>query len=194
VRVLGTACGLGVSGSGWVAGDGLVVTNAHVVAGQDDTTVQVEGAGPELAAQAVAFDPADDVAVLRVTGLQAPPLRVRDDVPAGTAAALLGFPQNGPYDVRAARMGATRSAISDDAYGRGPVTRSIVPLRGVVRHGNSGGPLVDEDGQVVGTVFASMVGEGQRGGFAVPNAVVERVLESRPPRADGPVGTGSCAR
>jgi S1-C subfamily serine protease len=190
VRVLGTACGLGVSGSGWVAADGTVVTNAHVVAGQDDTTVQLRGEGPELRARPVAFNPSDDIAVLRVEGLDARPLPIRDALPAGTAAALLGFPQNGPYDVRAARMGQTRRTIADDAYGRGPVTRSITPLRGLVRHGNSGGPLVDEEGRVVGTVFAATVGESRHGGYAIPNDVVQEALR----RADGPVGTGPCAR
>jgi S1-C subfamily serine protease len=193
VRVLGTACGLGVSGSGWVTNGGLVVTNAHVVAGQDDTTVQLRGTGPRLDAEAVDFDARNDVAVLRVGGLQAPGLPLRDDVPAGTSAALLGFPQNGPFDVSAARIGAEQTAISDDAYGRGPVTRSIVPLRGTVRHGNSGGPLVDEDGRVVGTVFASTVGDDQRGGFAVPNPVVADAL-NRAREAAGAVSTGPCAR
>jgi S1-C subfamily serine protease len=190
VKVLGTACGLGVEGSGWVTTDGLVVTNAHVVAGQDDTTVQLEGKGPRRAATAVAFDERNDVAVLRVSGLRAPGLALRSTVPAGTAAALLGFPLNGPYDVRAARMGETRAAISDDAYGDGPVTRLIAPLRGTVRHGNSGGPLVDTAGRVVGTVFASTVGGGTPGGYAVPNAVVRTVLAG----ADRRVSTGPCAR
>ena len=188
VKVLGTACGLAVEGSGWAAGDGLVVTNAHVVAGQDDTTVQVRGRGPRLPATAVAFDPRNDVAVLRVDGLEGEGLDLRVDVPAGTEAALLGFPQNGPYDVRPARMGAERIARTDDAYGRGPVTRAIVPLRGRVRHGNSGGPLVDEHGRVVGTVFAATVGTQHRGGYAVPNGIVERALAE----AAGPVSTGPC--
>jgi len=188
VKVLGTACGLAVEGSGWAAGDGLVVTNAHVVAGQDDTTVQVRGRGPRLPATAVAFDPRNDVAVLRVDGLEGEGLDLRVDVPAGTEAALLGFPQNGPYDVRPARMGAERIARTDDAYGRGPVTRAIVPLRGRVRHGNSGGPLVDEHGRVVGTVFAATVGTEHRGGYAVPNGIVERALAE----AAGPVSTGPC--
>ena len=188
VKVLGTACGLAVEGSGWAAGDGLVVTNAHVVAGQEDTTVQVRGRGPRLPATAVAFDPRNDVAVLRVDGLEGEGLDLRVDVPAGTEAALLGFPQNGPYDVRPARMGAERIARTDDAYGRGPVTRAIVPLRGRVRHGNSGGPLVDEHGRVVGTVFAATVGTEHRGGYAVPNGIVERALAE----AAGPVSTGPC--
>ena len=71
VRVLGTACGLGVQGSGWVAADGVVVTNAHVVAGQDDTSVQVGGQGERLDAQAIHFDVRNDLAVLRVPGSRA---------------------------------------------------------------------------------------------------------------------------
>ena len=191
--MLGTARGLGGEGSGWVTADGLVVTYAHVVAGEDDTTVQLQGRGPHLRAQAVAFDERNDVAVLFVSGLRAPGLRLRGEVPAGTSAALLGFPLNGPYDVRPARMGQTRSAIADDAYGNGPVTRSISPLRGVVRHGNSGGPLVDEQGRVVGTVFASTVGGSRPGGYAVPNAIVSRRLGSAAP-AGRRVSTGPCAR
>ncbi len=193
VKVLGTACGLGVEGSGWVTGRGLVVTNAHVVAGQDDTTVQLQGRGGRLPARAVAFDERNDVAVLAVAGLNAPRLRLRGDVPSGTSAALLGFPLNGGYDVRPARMGQTRSALADDAYGHGPVTRSIAPLRGLVRHGNSGGPLVDARGRVVGTVFASTVGGDHPGGYAVPNAVVQDVLAGIG-SARATVSTGPCAR
>jgi S1-C subfamily serine protease len=170
--------------------DGLVVTNAHVVAGQSDTTVQLEGRGPHLDATAVGFDDRNDVAVLRVPGLRAPGLAMRAGVPAGTSAALLGFPLNGPFDVRAARMGEARTAISDDAYGNGPVTRLIAPLRGRVRHGNSGGPLVDAGGNVVGTVFASTVGDARPGGYAVPNAVVRKVLKG----VGSKVSTGPCAR
>ncbi len=189
VRVLGSACGLGVSGSGWVAGGGLVVTNAHVVAGQEDTTVQLRGDGPRLAAQTLAFDARDDVAVLRVPGLRARSLPFAPEASSGTAAAILGFPRNGPFTVRAARVGVTRGVMSSDAYGRGPVRRSITALRGVVRPGNSGGPLVDARGRVVATVFAARLGDGPRGGYGVPNDVVRRVLA----RADAPVDTGACA-
>jgi S1-C subfamily serine protease len=193
VRVLGTACGLGVEGSGWVAAEGLVVTNAHVVAGQSDTTVQLGGTGPHLPASAMAYDSTDDVAVLRVSGLDAPALAMRTRVSAGTPAALLGFPQNGSFDARPVRLGAVRRGLSDDAYGHGPVTRSIVPLRGVVRHGNSGGPLVDSGGRVAGTVFASTIGTSRRGGYAIPNPVVAAVL-ARAERAPAAVSTGPCAR
>jgi S1-C subfamily serine protease len=190
VKILGNACGLGVEGSGWVAGPGLVVTNAHVVAGQEDTRVLPRGRQPGRDAHAVAFDPRNDLAVLRVSGLDAPPLALAGDVRAGTSAAILGFPGNGPYDVRAGRVGQTREVITQDAYGNGPVRRSITSLRGAVRSGNSGGPMVDADGRVVTTIFAATT-SGPRGGFGVPNAIVRAALR----RAAGSPGvsTGPCA-
>jgi S1-C subfamily serine protease len=185
VRVLGTSCGLGVSGSGWVAGRGLVVTNAHVVAGQDDTTVDSPG-GPPLPAQAVAFDARNDIAVLRVAALDAPSLQQADPA-IGSSAAILGYPENGPLAARPARVGRTAVVLSEDAYGRGPVSRRITTLRGQVRRGNSGGPVVDRDGRVVGTVFAARVDGGA--GYAVPPEVVDQALaRSR----GGAVSTGDC--
>ena len=188
VRILGTACGLGVSGSGWVSAGGLVVTNAHVVAGQDDTVVQPGGSGPRLAATAVAFDSRNDVAVLRVASLRAPALRMAREVKPTEPGAVLGFPLNGSYDVRPARIGATRTAISRDAYGRGPVRREITSFRGTVQPGNSGGPIVDVAGRVSATVFAKSVGGSPAGGYAVPNEIVSRALNG----ASGPVDTGPC--
>jgi S1-C subfamily serine protease len=188
VKVLGTACGLGVEGSGWVAGPDEVVTNAHVVAGQDDTRVLPGGHQPGLAAHAILFDAHNDIAVLRVPGLNESALRLAHDPKAGTAAAILGYPKNGPYDVRAGRLGQTREVITEDAYGRGPVRRTIASLRGAVRSGNSGGPLVDSAGEVVGTVFAATT-SGPRGGFAIPNSVVRDELR----RAGGSASTGPCA-
>jgi Trypsin-like peptidase domain/Colicin V production protein len=190
VRITGTACGLGVEGSGWVAGPGVVVTNAHVVAGQEDTVVQVGGAGASLEANAVAFDPRNDVAVLRVADLSAPALPLVGDPAAGTSGAILGYPENGPYDVRAARIGSTREVKSEDAYGRGPVRRPMTVIRGVVRSGNSGGPVVDGAGRVLTTVFAATVGGRVRGGYGVPNDVVREALAG----ARGEVETGPCAR
>ena len=189
VRVLGTACGLGLQGSGWVAAPGLVVTNAHVVAGETDTVVQVRPEGPELDATPVAFDPRNDVAVLRVDGLDAPVLPLAATVRRGRPAAILGYPENGPYDARAGRVGDTQAVLAQDAYGRGPVEREITLLRGFVRSGNSGGPMVDGEGRVVTTIFATTRGERRRGGFGVPNEVVRRAVAE----ATGPVSTESCA-
>ncbi|MBE2318455.1 MarP family serine protease [Solirubrobacter sp. CPCC 204708] len=189
VKILGNACGLGVEGSGWVAGDGLVVTNAHVIAGQEDTRVFVRGREPGLDAVAVSFDPRNDLAILRVNGLDAPALTLASNPRSGTSAAILGFPGNGPYDVRAGRVGQTREVITQDAYGQGPVRRSITSLRGAVRSGNSGGPMVDKDGQVVTTVFAATT-SGPRGGFGVPNAIARAALERA--RVSNGVSTGPC--
>ena len=189
VKVLGTACGLGVQGSGWVAGNGLVVTNAHVVAGQDDTTVQPGGEGPAYDAEAVLYDPRNDLAVLRAPGVaDFPALPLDVDARAGTSAAVLGFPENGPYDVRPARLGQTATVSSQDSYGRGPIQRRITSVRGLVRHGNSGGPVVDGRGRVVTTIFAAAAGGG-RTGFGVPDSIIRGALG----RIRGPVDTGPCA-
>jgi S1-C subfamily serine protease len=152
--------------------------------------VQLGGSGPRLSARAVVFDPHDDVAILRVDGLGGRRLPIAAKPRSGASGAILGFPQNGPYDVRPGRIGSTRAVITQDAYGRGPVRRSITSLRGRVRQGNSGGPVVDGAGRVVTTVFAATVSDGGRSGFGVPDGVVSDALD----RAGGPVGTGDCAR
>ena len=192
VRVHGTACGLGVAGSGWVARSGVVVTNAHVVAGQDDTTVQVGGEGPHYDSDLIWFDERNDLALLRVPGIagQVPALELDVDEEAGTSAAILGFPENGPFDVEPARLGQTREVLSDDAYGNGPLRRRITSVRGRVRSGNSGGPVVDGQGDVVGTIFASTLSARGRSGLAVPDSVVAEALR----RADEPVANGPCTR
>jgi S1-C subfamily serine protease len=185
VRVLGSACGLSVSGSGWVAAPGLVVTNAHVVAGQDDTTVEMPGRDL-LAADAVAFDVTNDVAILRVRGLGARPLRLVEP-DSGDPVAILGYPENGPFTASPGRIGPTGTAVTEDALGRGPVARRITSFRGLVRKGNSGGPAVNASGEVETTVFAARSGSG--GGYGVPSDIVRETLEP----VGEPVSTGSCA-
>jgi len=185
VRVLGTACGLGVEGSGWAVEPGLIVTNAHVIAGSEDTTVTTQG-GTELDATPVYYGPEDDLALLRV-GAELPTLPISEERDSGAGAAVLGYPENGPYAVAPARLGETTATVSEDSYGNGPVNRTIVALRGSVRSGNSGGPLVDGAGRVVGTVFAATTA-GPPGGFAIPAEDVREAL----PEVSTSVSTGAC--
>jgi S1-C subfamily serine protease len=194
VRVLGSACGLAIEGSGWVAEPEIVVTNAHVVAGEQDTTVQEEGSGAQRSANVVAFDPVDDVAVLSVAGLSERPLALESSPAAGTPGAVLGYPENGPFDARPARIGATQQVLTDDVYGRS-VQRLLTPLSGLVRPGNSGGPLVGTDGRVLTTVFAGAVSGGSRGGYGVANSTVAGVLAQGVARARArqQVSTDACA-
>ena len=187
VRVLGTACGLGVEGSGWIAAPDLVVTNAHVVAGESDTTVTPEGSETVLDATPVHYDPENDLALLRVNGLGGRTLSLSPDVRSGTPGAVLGYPENGPFTITPARVGATGPVVTQDSYGRGPITRELTALRGEVHSGNSGGPIVEADGKVMGTVFAATT-QGKPGGYAVPNDVVRSALSD----SSGPVGTGQC--
>jgi S1-C subfamily serine protease len=187
VKVAGTACGVGVMGSGWLVAPGIVVTNAHVVAGQDDTRIETND-GQVADATAIAFRPRNDIALLSAP-VELPPLQVLSSAPAGTSAAVLGYPNDGPLTITPARAGETRRVFGEDAYGSGPFEREMLSLRGKVRHGNSGGPLVDAAGRVLGTVFASTT-EGPPGGLAIPNDVVRRIAAS----ARGEVDTGQCAR
>jgi S1-C subfamily serine protease len=185
VRVHGTACGLGIAGTGWVAGDGLVVTAAHVVAGEDDTAVTAADGSP-LPADVVAFDPKNDLAVLRVNGLGRPALDAVDGH-RGDRVAILGYPGDGSFTATPGRMGSTVMVAADDAYGSGPVLRPVTGFRGRVRHGNSGGPVVNERGEVEATVFASRVGSDS--GYGVPTSTVRKALAG----VGGRVSTGACA-
>jgi S1-C subfamily serine protease len=112
---------------------------------------------------------------------------------AGTAAAILGYPEDGPFNEQPGRIGQTLDVATENAYGQGPVNREVAQLLGLVRPGNSGGPLVDAAGQVVATVFASITGtSGTSGGLAVPNALVRQQLGVAEGR-NSAVGTGHCA-
>jgi S1-C subfamily serine protease len=190
LRITGTACGYGVEGSGWVAGRDLVVTNAHVVAGETETWVQIGGSGRDLPADVIAFDERNDIAILRVDGLGLSSLRLAAAQP-GEAAAVIGFPENGPLDIRAARTGPTQRVVSSDAYDRGPVERVVTSFRVYVRPGNSGGPAVDADGRVVSTIFASRT-DSNNLGYGVPSRIVQRHLRVAASRTT-PVNTGGCA-
>jgi S1-C subfamily serine protease len=185
VRVLSTACGLGIEGSGWAVEPEIVVTNAHVIAGSDDTTVTTQD-GAELEATPIYYEPRQDLALLRV-GSALPTLPISAKRREGEDGAVLGYPENGPYSLAPARIGETRETVSEDSYGNGPVERTIVAMSGSVRSGNSGGPLVDSRGAVVGTVFAATT-SGPRGGFAIPAEQVRDALKG----ASEEVDTGPC--
>ena len=173
VRVTGIACGLGIEGSGWIAGPRLVVTNAHVVAGIDRPRVD-RSEGPGRRATVVVFDVMNDLAVLRVPGLGGRPLATADPE-RGVPVALVGYPENGPLTRTPGRLGGTANAISRDAYGRGPVTRAVTAIRGVVKPGSSGGPGVDALGRVRTTVFARRPGD--TGGYGIPADLVRAALD-----------------
>jgi S1-C subfamily serine protease len=170
----------------------VVVTNAHVVAGESDTEIQVGGHGPGTTVTVVAFDTHDDLAVLRVPRLRLAPLTMAAGSRVGEPAAILGYPLDGPFAARAGRLGQTQPVETQDAYGQGRVRRSITALRGTVKPGNSGGPLVDARGRVLATVFAAITGTPRPGGFAIPDGVVATLLaDTRHDRR--PVATGHCA-
>jgi S1-C subfamily serine protease len=190
LRVTSTACGYSVEGSGWVAGRNLVVTNAHVVAGETATKVQVGGTERLLPAKVVVFDEMNDIAVLRVNGLGLTRLRLAAPR-RGEAAAVFGFPEYGPLDIEPARTGRTKAVTSSNAYDRDLVERVVTSFRVYVRPGNSGGPVVNEYGRVVSTIFASRTGS-DNSGFGVPSPIVHRHLRMAAHRTT-PVSTEVCA-
>ena len=187
VRVVGTACGVGVEGSGWFIGRRTVVTAAHVVAGEHNTRVELPGRDGDFHAAVIAFDAHNDVAVLRVAGVAQQPLRLRAAPQSGRAVAIVGYPQNGPLTATPGRIGRTSTVLTSDAYGEGPLARTITALAGLVRHGNSGGPAVDSDGFVQTMLFAARLGEPV--GYGVPASLIRRAVSS----AHRPVSTGNCA-
>jgi S1-C subfamily serine protease len=188
LRVRGIACGYGVEGSGWVAGRNLVVTNAHVVAGETATHVQV--GGRRLPAKVVVFDDKNDIAVLRVNGLGLTPLHLAEPR-RGETTAVIGFPENGPLHIEPARTGRTQPVTSSNAYDRGLVKRVVTTFRVYVRPGNSGGPAVNEYGRVVSTIFASRTGSNNSG-YGIPSRIVHRHLRVAADRTT-PVSTEGCA-
>lgn len=188
VRVLGTACGLGIEGSGWVIAPDVVVTNAHVVAGETDTVVERGGAPPDLRAIPILFDSRNDIAILRVPGLHAAALALARAPADQAAGAILGYPLDGAFAVTPARIGVTQNVETQDAYGRGPLLRLLTPVRGVIRPGNSGGPVIDRSGRVLTTIFAATTNPGSDGGYGVANATVRADLAA----AHGAVSTQGC--
>ena len=184
------SCNRGIEGSGFVFAPHKVITNAHVVAGTNQVSVQVS-ANRMLPATVVLFDPRTDVAVLDVPQLQAPAMHFATTAASqGTPAVVLGFPQNGPFTVRPARVRTQASVGGTDIYGHGSVDREIYSLRAIIRSGNSGGPLIANDGAVLGMVFATALDSSDTGYALTSGQLAPDVASGRTDTT--PVGTGSC--
>ena len=151
---IAASCRRRIEGSGFVYAPERVMTNAHVVAGVREPEVEVDGR--RLPARVVLFDPARDIAVLAVEGLRRPALAAAPE-PArpGADAIVVGYPQDGPFRPDPARVIRTQEARGQDIYQEETVVREIYSVRGTVRQGNSGGPLIDRTGRVLGVVFAA---------------------------------------
>lgn len=191
LKVHGSApsCDRQIEGSSFVYADGLVATNAHVVAGTDD--VAVESDGELLTAEVIVFEPEKDLAILSVEGLDADPLPILGDTAAsGDDAIVLGYPGGGPYTATAARVREARVVTGPDIYDDGTVTREVYQLYSQIIGGNSGGPLLSPEGEVIGVIFAAAVDDPETG-YALTMNESAPVLDAGRD-ASGPVGTGSC--
>ncbi|MDQ3423438.1 MAG: MarP family serine protease [Actinomycetota bacterium] len=191
VKILGTAesCARSVEGSGFVYAPDRVMTNAHVVAGVDEPQVVVDEQA--LPAQVVVYDSDLDIAVLAVEGLSGAPLTFAEDADTGDTAAVLGYPENGPFDAEPARIRSEQRLRSPDIYGRGTVVRDVLSVYADVRPGNSGGPLVSPGGEVYGVIFAASISD-ERTGYAVTAEQVADDAESGRVATE-PVDTGACS-
>ena len=189
VKIVGQACGLTQEGSGFVVAPGLVVTNAHVVAGVSDP--DVSDTSGTYRGVPVLYDPVLDIAVLKVTGLHDPPLHLDADmVGRGTGGAVLGFPEGGALKYGAAGVMASFQATGLDIYGNAQATRAVYEIDAVVRPGNSGGPLVEPDGEVIGVVFARSTVNNSVGYALATPAVVKKVDAAE--KETSAVSTQSC--
>ncbi|MGW7002013.1 MarP family serine protease [Streptomyces sp. NPDC054933] len=179
----------GQEGSGFVYSSDHVMTNAHVVAGVQDPTVQIGGVGRKYDAKVVLFDPETDVAVLDVPGLPAPALHFASQAHRGGPAVVAGYPEDGGLDLRAATVAGRITAKGQDIYGDNTTTRDIYQIRSDVRHGNSGGPLLTTGGRVYGVVFARSTSDADTG-YALTAQQVAADAQ-RAATATEPVGTGN---
>lgn len=191
VKIVGRACDAIQEGSGFVAAEGYVVSNAHVVAGVTEPEVQAGGA--TFPASVVLFDPNLDLAVLRVDGSLGDPLTLLEqDLGREAVGAVLGYPEGGPLRGRPAAVRRMLSAVGRDIYGRSTVRREVYELQATVRPGNSGGPFVTPEGGVAGVVFAASTTDG-RVGYALTSTEVLPQVRRGLERTE-PTGTGPCVR
>ncbi|MFE7709252.1 MarP family serine protease [Streptomyces sp. NPDC057486] len=196
VKVVGTApsCGKVLEGTGFVFSDRRVMTNAHVVGGVDEPTVQIGGQGRLYDAKVVLYDWQRDIAVLDVPDLDAKPLKFTAtdrDAATGNDAIVAGFPENGSYDVRSARVRGRIEADGPDIYHRGTVRRDVYSLFATVRQGNSGGPLLTPDGKVYGVVFAKSLDDPDTGYALTADEIRQDIADGR--TANQQVDSQACA-
>jgi S1-C subfamily serine protease len=192
VRVTADACGFELTGTGFSLGGGWYGTNAHVVAGGTTEMVSLDGGG-SARAKVVMFDPSLDVAVLYAPGLQTPALRfARTDPPVSSRAAGLGHPFGGPLSVIPVGVAASYVAAGRDIYGSSEVDRRILELTAHIDRGDSGGPLILDDGTVGGIVFAEAKSDPDVGYALAPTAVAGRITAAV--GRTGAVDTGECVR
>lgn len=188
------SCGRGVEGTGFLIGPGALMTNAHVVAGVGQPTVQIDGTTVD--ARVVYYNPDVDIAILHFYGNSGTPLHLTGNASPDEKVAILGYPEDGPFNVQAARIRAEQRLRSQNIYGKGTVLRDTFSLRGLIRPGNSGGPVVDTDGRVVGVVFAASVTDTSTG-YALTAGQVSAFLKYAGSQPDGQpwpgVSTGDCA-
>lgn len=190
-RVSGTAysCGRSSTGSGFVIAPDRIVTNAHVVAGVDDPIVELPGESAREG-RVVYFDPIDDLAVIAADGLGAAPLPFAPTLAAGSPAVVQGYPLGGPFTMVEAGVLSTGTVPVPDIYDASAAPREIYDLRAAVRPGNSGGPLLTEDGAVAGVVFARAENDAERG-YAMTMAELTPVAAQAAALTE-PVSSGRC--
>ncbi|MGH3719231.1 MAG: MarP family serine protease [Pseudonocardiaceae bacterium] len=190
IRGRARSCSRALEGTGFVVAPQRVITNAHVVAGTDQ--VQVETTDGALDAEVVSYDPETDVAILKVPGLRAPVLHLAPEpATSGVSGLVLGYPLDGPYTASAARVRDRIHLRGPDIYNASTVLRNVYTVRAVVRSGNSGGPLLDGSGQVLGLVFGAAV-DNDETGFVLTDDEIAAAVTAAPNR-DTEVSTGSCA-
>jgi S1-C subfamily serine protease len=190
VRGRARSCSRALEGTAFVIAPQRVITNAHVVAGTD--RVQVETSDGTLDATVVTYDPETDVAVLKVPGLRAPVLTLADK-PAisGLSGLVLGYPLDGPYTASAARVRDRIHLRGPDIYNATTVVRNVYTVRAVVRSGNSGGPLLDGSGHVLGLVFGAAVDNDETGFVLTDDEIADDVASASTRNVE--VSTGACA-
>jgi S1-C subfamily serine protease len=190
VRGRAPSCGRALEGTGFVIAPERVMTNAHVVAGTRE--VGVETPRGLTAGRVVLYDADTDVAVLAVPGLAAPPLRFSPAAAdSGASAIVLGYPLDGPYQASEARIRERIELRGPDIYESQTVLRDVYTVRAVVRSGNSGGPLVDPNGLVLGVVFGAAVDDDDTGFVLTADEVADEVAKA--PGLDAAVSTQACA-